>query len=69
VGSAANHVPFPRAHRSLTGPGSPLMQALIPLLLILTLLPSIVYGMVAGTLRTHRQAIEGMATRMSSMGY
>ena len=61
--------PFRAADGSLTGPGSPLMQALIPLLLILTLLPSIVYGMVAGTLRTHREAIEGMATTMSSMGY
>ena len=45
------------------------MQALIPLLLLLTLLPSIAYGTVAGTLRSHRDVVEGMATTMSSMGY
>ena len=61
--------PFRAPNGSLTGPGSPLMQALIPLLLILTLLPSIVYGMIAGTLRSHRDVVEGMATTMSSMGY
>jgi aminobenzoyl-glutamate transport protein len=61
--------PFRASDGSLTGPGSPLMQAMIPLLLVLTLLPSIAYGMVAGTLRSHREVVEGMATTMSSMGY
>ena len=61
--------PFRASDGSLTGPGSPLMQALIPLLLLLTLLPSIAYGTVAGTLRSHRDVVEGMATTMSSMGY
>jgi len=61
--------PFRAPDGSLTGVGSPLMQGLIPLLLLLTLLPSIVYGMVAGTLRSHRDVVEGMAATMSSMGY
>lgn len=61
--------PFRASDGSLTGPGSPLMQAMIPLLLILTLLPSIAYGIVAGTLRSHREVVEGMAATMSSMGY
>ena len=61
--------PFRASDGSLTGPGSPLMQAMIPLLLLLTLLPSIAYGMVAGTLRSHRAVVEGMAATMSSMGY
>ena len=61
--------PFRSADRSLTGPGSPVMLALIPLMLVFTLLPSLAYGMVAGTLRSHRDAIEGMTTTMSSMGY
>jgi aminobenzoyl-glutamate transport protein len=61
--------PFRAPDGSLTGPGSPLMQAMIPLLLILTLLPSIAYGVVAGTLRSHRDIVEGMATTMSTMGY
>jgi aminobenzoyl-glutamate transport protein len=61
--------PFRSADGLLTGPGSPVMLALIPLLLVLTLVPSIVYGVVAGTLRSHRDAIEGMTSTMSSMGY
>jgi aminobenzoyl-glutamate transport protein len=54
---------------SLTGPGAPLMRGMIPLLLVLTFLPSLVYGVVAGTFRSHRDVIEGMTTTMSSMGY
>jgi aminobenzoyl-glutamate transport protein len=61
--------PFRAPDGSLTGPGSPLMQALIPSLLLVTLAPSLAYGIVAGTLRSHRDVIEGMATTMSSMGY
>lgn len=61
--------PFRASDGSLTGPGSPLMQGMIPLLLLFTLLPSLAYGVVAGTLRTHRDVVEGMATTMSSMGY
>lgn len=61
--------PFRAADGSLTGPGSPVMLALIPLLLMSALLPSLAYGVVAGTLRSHRDAIEGMTTTMSSMGY
>ena len=40
-----------------------------PLLLLMAFLPSLVYGAMAGTLRTHRDVIEGMTTTMSSMGY
>ena len=45
------------------------MRGMTPLLLLMALLPSLVYGRLAGTLRTHRDAIEGMTTTMSSMGY
>jgi aminobenzoyl-glutamate transport protein len=61
--------PFRAPDGSLTGPGSPLMQALIPLLLLLTLLPAIAYGTVAGTFQSHRDVVAGMAATMSSMGY
>jgi aminobenzoyl-glutamate transport protein len=46
-----------------------MMQALIPVLLLVTLTPSLAYGIVARTFRTHRDVIEGMVTTMSSMGY
>ena len=61
--------PMRAADGSLTGSGSPVMQGLIPLMLVFTLLPSLVYGLVAGTIRNHRQVVEAMATTMSSMGY
>jgi len=54
---------------SLTGAGSPVMQGLIPLMLVFTLVPSLTYGLVAGTIRNHRQVVDAMATTMSSMGY
>ena len=54
---------------SLTGPGSPVMQGLIPLMLVLTLVPSLAYGVVAGTIRNHRQVIDAMAAAMAAMGY
>jgi aminobenzoyl-glutamate transport protein len=54
---------------SLTGPGSPVMQGLIPLMLVFTLVPSLAYGLVAGTINSHRQVVDAMATAMSAMGY
>ena len=54
---------------SLSGAGSPVMQGLIPLMLILTLGPSLAYGVAAGTIRNHRQVVEAMAGSMSAMGY
>ena len=61
--------PLRAADGSLTGANSPLMRGLTPLLLLLTAAPALVYGRVAGTMRTHREAIEGMTTTMSSMSY
>jgi aminobenzoyl-glutamate transport protein len=61
--------PFRAPDGTLTGPGAPLMQALIPLLLVVTALPSIAYGMAAGTLRSHRDVVDGMAATMASLGY
>ena len=61
--------PFRAPDRSLTGAGSPLMRGMTPLLLLMAVLPSLVYGRLAGTLRSHRDAIEGMTATMSSMGY
>ena len=61
--------PFRAPDGSLTGAGSPLMRGMTPLLLLMALVPSLAYGRVAGTLRTHRDAIEGMTSTMASMGY
>lgn len=54
---------------SFTGADSPLMQGLIPLMLVFILVPSLAYGITVGTIRNHRQVVDAMATTMSSMGY
>lgn len=54
---------------TLTGPGSPVMQGLIPLMLVFTLGPSLAYGIAARTINNHRQVVDAMATTMASMGY
>jgi aminobenzoyl-glutamate transport protein len=56
------------AHRLLTFT-APLMQSIVALIFVFFLIPGVVYGMVAGTVKTHRDVIEGMTKAMSGMGY
>jgi aminobenzoyl-glutamate transport protein len=53
----------------LTAGAAPLMQAIVPLIFLLFVLPGIVYGYVAKTVKSHRDIIQGMSKAMSSMGY
>ncbi|MEE2777459.1 MAG: AbgT family transporter [Acidobacteriota bacterium] len=53
----------------ITAFAAPLMQSIVPLIFLLFLIPGAVYGYVAGTVKTHRDIIEGMAKSMSTMGY
>lgn len=53
----------------LTAAAAPLMQSIVPLIFLLFLLPGIVYGYVAGTVKGHRDIIQGMSKTMSTMGY
>ena len=48
---------------------APLMQSIVPLILIFFLVPGMVYGMVAGSVKTHRDVIAGMSKAMNGMGY
>ncbi len=48
---------------------APLMQSMVPLIFLLFLVPGTVYGYVAGTVKSHRDVIEGMSKAMSTMGY
>ena len=57
------------AEGSLTAPDAPLMRSIVPLIFILSLVPGIVYGSVAGTFRSHRDIVTGMTKAMSGMGY
>ena len=48
---------------------APLMRSIVPLIFLLFLVPSIVYGYVAGTVRSHRDVIAGMTKAMGTMSY
>ena len=57
------------ASGSLTGSQSPLMQAIVPLMLLVTVAPSLAYGYASGNFQSHKDVIKGMSKAMSSMGY
>ncbi|PZO08376.1 MAG: aminobenzoyl-glutamate transporter [Lysobacteraceae bacterium] len=48
---------------------APLMRSIVPLIFIFFLVPGVVYGVVSGSVKTHRDVIQGMAKAMSGMGY
>jgi aminobenzoyl-glutamate transport protein len=45
------------------------MQSIVPLIFLLFLIPGVVYGVVAGTVTSHRDIVKGMSKAMSTMGY
>jgi aminobenzoyl-glutamate transport protein len=53
----------------VTAATAPLMQAIVPLIFLLFLIPGVVYGYVARTVKSHRDIIQGMSKAMSTMGY
>jgi aminobenzoyl-glutamate transport protein len=53
----------------LASPTAPLMRSIVPLIFLLFIIPGIVFGYAAGTVKTHRDIIEGMSKAMSGMGY
>ena len=53
----------------LTEARAPLMTSLVALIFVLFLLPGVVYGVVAGTVKSHRDVINGMTWAMQSMAY
>jgi len=61
--------PLRNSRGSLTDFGAPLMDAIVPLIFLLFLFPAIVYGVIAGTVKSHRDVVKGMAKSMSTMGY
>ena len=53
----------------LTAATAPLMLAIVPFIFLFFLVPGVVYGYVAGTVKTHRDVVTGMSKAMSTMGY
>jgi aminobenzoyl-glutamate transport protein len=57
------------ANGGLTERGAPLMASIVPLIFVLFLLPGVVYGIAAGTVKSSSDVIEGMTKAMHSMAY
>jgi aminobenzoyl-glutamate transport protein len=53
----------------LTSGTAPLMQSIVPFIFLLFLLPGVVYGIRAGTVKTSRDVVQGMSKAMTGMGY
>lgn len=54
---------------SLTHSSAPLMQSIVSLIFVFFLIPGVVYGYASGTVKNHRDVIQGMSKSMSGMGY
>jgi aminobenzoyl-glutamate transport protein len=61
--------PWRAANGTLTATDAPLMKSIVALIFLLFLLPAIAYGVAAGTVRSHRDVVEGMTRSMGTMSY
>ncbi|MSO22077.1 MAG: AbgT family transporter [Acidobacteria bacterium] len=64
------------AHSSLRSPAgdlvgrdAPLMRSIVPLIFLLFLLPGVAHGYVAGTIKSHRDIVQGMTKAMGTISY
>ncbi len=53
----------------LTAFSAPLMQMMVPLIFVFFLIPGVVHGYVAGTVKSHRDIVDGMSDAMGTMAY
>jgi aminobenzoyl-glutamate transport protein len=70
----ASSWPESSAWRSPTNGGlaatdAPIMRSIVALIFLLFLLPAIAYGIGAGTVKSHRDVVQGMVKAMNSMSY
>lgn len=61
--------PWRDAAGDLASPSAPLMRSIVPLIFLLFIIPGMVFGYVSGSVKTHRDIIQGMSKAMSGMGY
>lgn len=61
--------PFRTADGDLVGREAPLMKAIVPLIFLMFLLPGAAYGYAAGTVKSHRDIVQGMTKAMGSITY
>ena len=61
--------PLRSPNGEITAFSAPLMQSIVPLIFLLFLFPGVIYGYVSGSIKNHRDMIQGMSKTMSTMGY
>jgi aminobenzoyl-glutamate transport protein len=54
---------------ALSSADAPLVKSIVPLIFLLFLVPGVIYGVVSGSVRSHRDVVEGMTRAMSGLGY
>jgi aminobenzoyl-glutamate transport protein len=59
----------PAGGNALLVSAAPLMQSIVPIIFVFFLVPGVVYGYLAGSVKTHRDVVSGMTKAMSGMGY
>ncbi len=69
LASAPEGSPMRAPTGELTAFSAPLMRSIVPLIFLLFLVPGIVYGYAARTVKSHKDVIQGMSKAMSTMGY
>lgn len=57
------------ANGSLTDATAPLMRSIVPMIFVFFLLPGIIYGIVVGSVKSHRDVISAMSKSMGTMAY
>ena len=58
-----------RFQGSLLSFKAPLMQSIVPLIFLFSIVPAIVHGYVAGTVKSHKDIVKGMSNAMETMAY
>lgn len=61
--------PWRSAEGDFVGRDAPLMKSIVPLIFLLFLLPGVAYGYVAGTIKSHRDIVQGMTKAMGAISY
>jgi aminobenzoyl-glutamate transport protein len=61
--------PFRAKDGTLTGHGAPLMESIVPLIAVFFLVPGVLHGFIAGTVKSHRDIFKGMGQSLGTMGY
>jgi len=61
--------PWRNTEGTIVAFNAPIMQSIVPLLFVLFVMPGLIYGRIAGTIKTSHEMIAGMTKAMSGMGH